>query len=405
MNIRRLSWQNLISNPLSTILCLLLMTFGVGVISLVLLLNNEVEQQLQRNLKGIDMVVGAKGSPLQLILSTVYHIDNPTGNIPIEEVNKLKKNPMVKSSIPLSFGDTYNGFRIVGTTHAYAELYQAKLKEGKLWNQTLEVVVGNTVAELNQLNIGDSFHGSHGLIEGGEIHDQFSYEVVGILEQSNSALDQLILTNTESIWKIHNHDTDDHVCSDPDHHHEHEEQEAMITALLVKFKSPVGFIQLPRKVNETTNLQAAVPAFEINRLISLLGFGAQTINMIAIIIMIVSGLSIFISLFNSLKKRRYELALMRVHGATRWQLVKLVLQEGMLLSLFGTIFGLLVSRFALYAMSLLIDVNYSFNSIHFSLIKEELWLFPISLFIGLAASLIPTIQTYNINIPKTLSNE
>ena len=403
MNITRLSWQNLLSNPLNTILCLLLMTLGVGIISLVLLLNNEIEQQLQKNVKGIDMVVGAKGSPLQLILSSVYHIDNPNGNISLKEVEKLQKNPMVKSSIPLSFGDTYNGFRIVGTSYDYPKLYQAKLKEGRLWTKALEVVVGSAAAEINNLKIGDSFHGSHGLIEGGEVHDQFSYEVVGILEPSNSIIDKLILTNTESIWKVHNHDSDTHVCNDPDHHHEHEEKEgAMITALLVKFKSPVAFIQLPRKVNETTNLQAAVPSFEINRLINLLGFGAQTINMIAIIIMIVSGLSTFISLFNSLKKRRYELALMRVHGASRWQLVKLVLLEGILLSIFGTILGVIISRLSLFAMTFLIDTG--FTSIHFKLISEELWLFPVSLFIGLLASLIPTIQTYNINIPKTLSD-
>ena len=96
---------------------------------------------------------------------------------------------------------------------------------------------------------------------------------------------------------------------------------------------------------------------------------------------------------------------MRVHGASRWQLVKLVLLEGVLLSMFGTLLGVTISRLTLFAVSFFIDVNYSFGSIQFSLVKEELWLFPISLFIGLLASLIPTIQTYNINIPKTLSNE
>ena len=178
----------------------------------------------------------------------------------------------------------------------------------------------------------------------------------------------------------------------------------MITALLVKFKSPVGFIQLPRKVNETTSLQAAVPALEISRLTSLLGFGVQTINTIAFIIITVSGLSIFISLYNSLKKRRYELALMRVHGASKWQLVKLVLQEGMTLSLLGAIFGVLISRLTLFFMTFLMEQKYTVSSFQFNLINEELWLFPIALFIGLEASLIPTIQTYNINIPKTLSN-
>lgn len=421
MNIRRLGWQNLKSNPLNTLLSLLLMTFGVGVISLLLLLNNQIEQQLQSNLRGIDMVVGAKGSPLQLILSSIYHIDNPTGNIPYKEANKLDKNPLVDFTIPLSFGDSYNGYRIVGTTHKYAELYEVNLKEGRLWNRSLEVVLGSTVAEIHQLKIGDTFYGTHGLVEGGHVHDDYAYEVVGILKPSFSTLDQLILTNSQSVWKVHNHQPieeendhhDHHNCDHEHHHHEHDEiapetysipEDAMITALLVKFKSPVGFIQLPRKVNETTSLQAAVPALEISRLTSLLGFGVQTINTIAFIIIIVSGLSIFISLYNSLKKRRYELALMRVHGATKWQLVKLVLQEGMILSVLGAIFGLLISRITLFSMSLFVEHKYAVNSFQFNLISEEMWLIPIALVIGFIASLIPTIQTYNINIPKTLSN-
>jgi len=428
MDIRRLGWRNLKSNPLNTLLSLLLMTFGVGVISLLLLLNNQIEQQLQSNLRGIDMVVGAKGSPLQLILSSVYHIDNPTGNIPYKEANKLDKNPLVDFTIPLSFGDSYNGYRIVGTTHQYTELYEVSLKQGRLWNRSLEVVLGSTVAEIHQLKIGDTFYGTHGLVEGGHVHDDYAYEVVGILKPSYSTLDQLILTKSESVWKVHNHqsieeehyhhtcdhdDHDHHTCNHDNHDHEHDEivaetysipEDAMITALLVKFKSPVGFIQLPRKVNETTSLQAAVPALEISRLTSLLGFGVQTINTIAFIIIIVSGLSIFISLYNSLKKRRYELALMRVHGATKWQLVKLVLQEGMILSVLGAIFGLLISRITLFSMSLFVEHKYAVNSFQFNLISEEIWLIPIALVIGFIASLIPTIQTYNINIPKTLSN-
>ncbi len=431
MNIRQLGWRNLVSNPLNTTLSLLLMTFGVGVISLLLLLNNQIEQQLKANLKGIDMVVGAKGSPLQLILSSIYHIDNPTGNISYKEAKKLSKNALVDFTIPLSFGDSFNGFRIVGTTHQYPELYEVSLKEGRLWNRSLEVVLGSTVADVHQLEIGDTFYGTHGLVEGGHVHDDYAYEVVGILNPSYSTVDQLILTNSKSVWKVHNHeaieDSHDHANCDHDHEHDHHDHancdhnhgeevelsisedlgipdDAMITALLVKFKSPVGFIQLPRKVNETTSLQAAVPALEISRLTNLLGFGVKTINGIAYIIIIVSGLSIFISLYNSLKKRRYELALMRVHGASKWQLVKLVLQEGMTLSLLGAIFGLLISRLTLFFMSFLVEQKYAVNSFQFNLISEELWLFPIALLIGLAASLIPTIQTYNINIPKTLSD-
>ncbi len=424
MNISRLSWQNIISNPLNTTLSLLLMTFGVGIISLLFLLNNQIEKQLQTNLRGVDMVVGSKGSPLQLILSSIYHVDNPTGNIPYSEAVKIDNNSLVDLTIPLSYGDSYNGFRIVGTTHQYPELYEMSLNSGRLWSRSLEVVLGNTVAQIHQLKIGDTFYGTHGLIEGGHIHDEFSYEVVGIFNPSYTVLDQLILTNTQSVWQVHNHEVIEQTYEYDHEHHNCEREynaeestavglglsssipeDVTITSLLVKFKSPIGLIQLPRKINETTNLQAAVPALEISRLTNLLGFGVQTINIIAFIIIIVSGLSMFISLYNSLKKRRYELALMRVHGATKWQLVQLVLQEGIILSVIGTVLGLLISRITLLLISLFADHKYTFSSFHFNLLNEELWLVPITLLIGVIASLLPTILSYNINIPKTLSNE
>ena len=404
MNINRLSWINIIRNPFNTMLSLLLMAFGVGIISLLLLLNKSVEEKLQGNLNGIDMVIGAKGSPLQLILSSIYHIDNPTGNILLEEVNKIKSNPMIESTIPLSFGDSYKGFRIVGTTHAYPKLFQVNFQAGKLWNKSMQVVIGSDIVEACQLKMGSTFYSSHGLVEGGEIHNKHAFKVVGILDKSNTIIDQLILTNSESISTVHNHK------KDSNHTHEgvvgscSDDHSEMITAMLVKFRSPVGFIRMPRQVNETTNLQAAVPAFEISRLISLLGLGVRSINMIAFFIILVSALSIFISLYNSLKSRRYELALMRVHGATRFQLVKLVFQEGMLISILGLFLGILFSRLILYVVSFFIHHNYSFYSIQLGLIKEELWLFPIALFVGFIASLIPIIQAYYINIPKTLSN-
>jgi len=422
MNIVRLSWLNLVSNKLNSLLSILLMTFGVGIISLLLLINNEIDQQIQNNLRGIDMVVGAKGSPLQLILSTVYHIDNPTGNIPLKAVNKIKKNPLVKSTIPLSFGDSYQGFRIVGTTHAYLELYQANLLKGKLWESPLEVVIGSSIAQGNHLDIGSSFYGVHGLSEGGEIHENHSYTVVGILAETNTVVDKLILTSTESIWKIHDdeekadghhHEKENH--HEKGHHHKktskdkhagehHFSDDATITALLVKFRNPMGFIQLPRLVNERTNLQSAVPAFEISRLINLMGMGFQTINMIALVIIIVSGLSIFIGLYNALNKRRTELALIRVHGASSWQLVQLVIQEGLILTFLGLIFGLILSRLVLWVASIFFEANFSAKLFNFSLLGEEIWLLFATLLVGFFASIIPTIQTYHVNITKTLTD-
>ena len=387
MTIFKLGWRNLVSSPLNTTLSLLLMSLGVGIISLLILLNNEMKQQVKNNLKEIDMVVGAKGSPLQLILSSVYHIDNPTGNIPLSSINKLKKNRMVDLVIPLSYGDSYEGFRIVGTTYDYFDLYNAEIKEGRRWEGGFEVVVGSEIARINNLKIGDNFYGSHGLLKGGHIHRNYAYTVVGILNFSGTVIDKLILTDYQSVWNVHNKDDD---------------SEMEITAALFKFKNPSALIKLPRQVNETTNLQAAVPVFEMNRLINLLGIGFNSIQFIAVVIMIVSGLSIFISLYNSLKRRRYELALMRVHGASRWQLVKLIQFEALFLSLLGAFFGLLLSRLSIYIISSLVSENNTINNFPLTLVFEEFWLLPSALFIGIFAALIPTLQAYRTNIPKLL---
>ena len=198
------------------------MSLGVGIISLLILLNNEMKQQVKNNLKEIDMVVGAKGSPLQLILSSVYHIDNPTGNIPLSSINKLKKNRMVDLVIPLSYGDSYEGFRIVGSTHDYIDLYNAEIKEGRRWEGVFEVVVGSEVAKTRNLQIGDNFYGSHGLLKGGHVYNNYSYNVVGILTFSGTVIDKLILTDYH-VWDVHNKDDHSHVHDDGticDHDHE-----------------------------------------------------------------------------------------------------------------------------------------------------------------------------------------
>ena len=455
MNISRLAFTNILSKPSTTLLSLLLMSLGVGIISILLILNNHIEKQLDNNLRSIDMVVGAKGSPLQLILSSVYHLDKPTGNISYKEAKSLNKNVLVDFTIPLSYGDTYKGYRIVGTNEKYFDLYNLELSQGKKWSRSMQAVLGSSVASNKNLKVGDKFFGTHGFDDHGHIHDNHAYVVVGILKQSYSVADNLILTNLKSVWQVHeehddceddhshdhsnhdhsndhhshdhsdhnhSHDHHSHDHSDHDHSHDHHSRDhsdhdhshdnhsyddanKMITAMLVKFKSPVGLVQIPRKINEETNMQAAIPLFEINRLTSLIGFGINTINIIALIIMLVSGISIFITLFNSLKKRRYELALMRVHGATRIQLIKLIFLEGLSLSVLGTFFGLLISRFSLVIISSFTNQNQSFTNIDLSMINSELVLLIAALIIGFIASLIPALSVYRINIPKILSNE
>lgn len=404
MNIFLLSIKNISYRKLSTLLSVLLLTLGVGLIALIVQMQHHFKEQIDHNLKSIDMVVGAKGSPLQLILSAVYHIDAPTGNISLKEAEKLKKHRFVDKAIPLSYGDNYGGFRIVGTTYQYPELYEAKVSKGELWKNVFEVTVGAAVAKKMELQLGATFFGGHGLVDGGEIHEGQAYRVVGIFDYSNSVLDNLILTSTQSVWDIHHHEEDAHAHhDDAEHAHHHHETEKEITALLIEFRNPMALMQLPRFVNKQTNIQAAIPIYEMERLLKVFGVGIRTLNSLALVIILVSGLSIFISLYNSLKDRKQELAFMRTYGANKLQLVGLVLLESFTITTLGYLLGMIGSRLAFWVFAS--KSNIAFNGkIQFNFLQEELWLLGFLFLMTILAAVIPAINIYRLNISKTLSN-
>ncbi|MCE7054640.1 ABC transporter permease [Algoriphagus sp. AGSA1] len=426
MNISILSIKNITSKPLSTGLSLVLLALGVGLISLILHIDRHLQSQMNNNIRGIDMVVGAKGSPLQLILSAVFQIDVPTGNIKLSEANNLKKNRLIEYGIPLSYGDSYETFRIVGTNEEYPELYSMQLEEGGLWTKSLEVTIGATVAEKTGMKIGDTFLGSHGLSEGGHVHEDQFYTVTGIFQSSGSVIDQLILTGLESVWDIHDdhsshtaHD-DDHENHDPEpkasgeiktseeeeHDHDHvvPDENREITAMLIKFRSPMGMVQLPRMVNENTNMQAALPNYELLKLFSLMGIATTSLSMVAFVVILVSGISVFISLYLSLKDRLYEMALLRTYGASRQQLLGMIFQEGLLIAFSGFLLGIMLSRVGLFVIAYLLESDYRYGFKGSMLIIEEGYLLIITLAIGFLAALTPAVQVFKINLSKSLAD-
>ncbi len=455
MNLLQLSWKNLISKPLSMTLSLVLFALGVGLISLLLLLNKQLQEQFDKNLANIDLVVGAKGSPLQLILSSMYHIDAPTGNVPIASAKALMnpKHPLINRAIPLSMGDSHQGYRIVGTTYDLVDLYGGQMAQGNLWKDNLEVSIGATVADKLHLHIGDTFFGSHGLvIDENLVHDDApKFRVAGIFQPTGSVLDQLILTNTQSIWEVHAshdhedhedhdhegeeaHDHDDHAHHkhqhDADDHHDHnhnhpaqaisqeelvntganqrqqliETAEESITSLLVQFKARnYRTLNMQRNINENTEMQAATPAIEINRLYSMMGTGTDALRALAYIIVFVSGLSIFISLFSSLKDRKYELALMRVMGSSPSKLFFLIILEGLILAVLGFVIGIILSHVGMSVFSRYLEDAYRYAFSGWEFLKEEWYLLFGALAIGFIAAIIPALQARKTDISRTLS--
>lgn len=440
MNIFKLSWKNLFHNKLSLLLSLTLFALGVGLISLLLILNTQVQDKFDKNLAGIDLVIGAKGSPLQLILSSMYHIDNPTGNIPIKEIKPFMnpKHPLIETSVPISIGDSHKAFRIIGTTEEILAFYEGKVAQGNIWQKPMQVTIGAVVAERANLKLGDTFHSSHGLIEDDNlIHtDATPFKVVGILEGNGSVLDQLILTDTRSVWQVHDsHDHEEDAHSQEEEHdhegHDHEghdhsghdhddhaqetpaeskplseEVDQSITSLLVKFRGRnYQALNMQRSINENTNMQAATPAIELNRLYSLTGNVENLLRGIAAIIVIVSGISIFIALFNSLRERQYELALMRVMGASRGKLLWMILLEGLIIALLGFIIGMLLSRLGMGILSGYMEDAYRYSFSPWVFLKSEWYLLAGALTVGLLAAFIPAIKAARTDIHDTLTKD
>lgn len=400
----KLSWKNIWSKPLNAALNILLIAFGTGILTILLLASTQLEDKLTKNSKDIDLVIGAKGSPLQLILSSIYYIDFPTGNIPMKEAKKLMKNPFVKRAVPLALGDNYNGVRIVGTDSNYISLYGLKTQSGKFWKADLEATIGANVAKEHNLKVGDTFYGGHGLTEMKDEHKDHAYKVVGILAPQQNVTDNLILTAIGSVWKMHGDEGED---VEHDHNHEGEAEHAHdedreFTSLLIQYRSPMAVAMFPQMVNQTTNMQAASPAQESTRLFSLIGVGVDTLQWFALLIMFIAAISVFVNLYNSLKERSYDLAIMRTLGASKGKLFFIIILEGLILTLIGTIIGVALGHGILQLIGNYQESSQAKMSGAF-FIKEEFYLLVAGLTVGIIAAIIPAIQAYKADISKILA--
>lgn len=406
-----LIWSYLKARPLNTALNILLMALGIAVITILLLFNKQLEEKSGKNIKGIDLVVGAKGSPLQLILSSIFHIDYPTGNIKLIEAEKIARSRLVRSAIPLALGDSYQSFRIVGTTRAYADLYGAVLSEGQWWQNNLEVAVGANVRKMTGLKIGDELISAHGLATGGHAHDEQHYIVSGVLAPTNSVVDNLILTSVESVWLVHDLKP---AYSPADTTVRRStlvpsvsalDSAIEITSMLVRYRSPLAAVQLPRIVNSESSLQAASPAFETARLFSIMGVGIDILRGFAYLLVLISALSLFIALYNSLKERRYDMAIMRTMGASRFKLVMMLLGEGVLLTTLGSVAGIALGHTALEVFSVWV-AEAGKTGITGTIFYSQEWIILAgSLFLGLLCALIPAIQAYRTDIARVLASQ
>ena len=395
MNTVVLSWRFLLSRPLTALLNCLLMSLGLASITFMVLLKHQLDNAFERDLAGIDLVVGAKGSPLQLILAGVFHLDVPSGNVPLKAIEALGRNSQVAKLIPISLGDSLDTFRIVGTTLDYPKLYGAQLAQGVWWSAPMEVTVGSQVAAQTGLKPGDPFAGAHGLGAAVSHHSAQPFKVVGVMAATATVLDRLVLTATESVWEVHEKHEPAGSATAP-------EPEREVTLALIQYASPLAAVSFPRFVNANTSLQAAAPAIEITRLLKMLGVGIDMLRALAVVLLLTAALGVFIALWNAMRERRADMALLRMLGAAPWKVAALPLCEALCLAFVSCVVGLLLGQCLLAAVGWLLRLDQSVLLQAWTWPIELWWLPLIATLVALVAAVLPAVGAYRVSVVELL---
>ncbi len=404
MSLLRLAWRYLWAQPLTAALNLLLLSLGLGAICFVLLVSEQIEHGMRRDLAGVDLVVGAKGSPMQIMLAGVFHLDVPTGNIPLGTLKTLAELPLVAQALPVSLGDSLRGFRIVGSSADYLTLYQARFAEGRVWTGPMEAVLGTEVARRTGLKLGQRFQGSHGLGEQGTAHEAQSYTVVGLLAPSGGVLDRLVLTDLSSVWQQHesHHGAERVAEPHPVDGHNDAEPAREITMVLLKFRSPLAAMSLPRWVNAQPGLQAASPALETARLLRMLGAGTEVLRGFGFVLLLAAACSVFVTLLNSVRARQADLAMLRMLGAPPWRVALLVSLEALCLAGLAALLGLALGHSLVAILGALLAERQSLHISGAWMSAWELLLPLLAAGLALLAAAWPARAAYKLDVTDLL---
>ena len=415
-----LAWKNMLSKPLRSGFSILLVALSVGLYSIIFLIEQQLENHFSKNLAETDLVISAKGSPLQSVLCNIYHADVPTGNIHLSEVKAFfnPKHPVIQEALPLSLGDQVHSYRIVGTTSGYLDWYKLTLAEGDSFQQDFDAVIGSEVALQLGLKPGSSFEGGHGLNAEDSLESHpHRFIVKGVLMPTGQISDRLVYCPISTYWAIHDQGHHhDHEGENHDHEHHDEENRTVmsndslagrdydISALLLRFRgNNIQALNFGRMVNDNTNVMASYPAIEMNRLYELTGSASDLLKWIGLMISILAGISIFIHLWHSLQERKKETALMRLGGASKIFIFSAYLFEAVILGVFGVFLAWIFSHtfLELFSKTTLLKRSYQITGWFFHMYELRIYLFAV--LICMIAALIPSYLAMHSQIQEDLT--
>lgn len=414
----RLAWKNVRSRPIQSFITVLVIALALALPITVLALGDGLREGIviASDPFGV-LVVGAEGSSQQLVVNTVLLQDVPVGNIPYAYYDNLRNDPRTTLVVPLAMGDNIGGAPIIGTTLDFFELranandppaFQIAEGQGRLFADDFEAVLGSRAAEETGLNVGDSFRGQHGVMEGlpSDVHDDV-YTVVGILEPSHTAYDTAVYVTLKSVWAVHeDHDTEaghdeDEAAFDyprPILEDPQTAGEDRVTAILVKPRGYIEANQIWQEYYNDPEAQAAFPGQELGELFDLLEEGENLLQVVGYLVLAIAALTVFLSIYSATVAQEQSIAVMRGLGGSRRTVFRVVFFETILLTLVGTLlsrgigygFAVVIGGVVEQQSAIPIPIRYLPD------LEPILWLSTLGL--ALLGGIIPALLAYRVNV-------
>jgi putative ABC transport system permease protein len=406
--------KSLRQHALSTVVTALAIALASGLVMSVFAIQKQTRQAFAGGDVGFDAVLGARGSQLQLVLNTVFHLETSPGNLPWSAYQEIKNNPSVQLAIPYAVGDNYQGFRIVGTTEDIFNKFE--FQQGKKFQvqpggrffqgSNKEAVIGSFVAQQTGLKTGDVFQPYHGLIFDEKQKHNDDYTVVGVLEPTNSPSDRVMWIPIEGIYRMTGH-----VLRGTGETYTAKEGETIpdeakeVSAVMLKFRSPQTGFQLDQLINRQGKV--ATLAFPIGRtmaeLFDKIGWLNRVLELVAYLVVVVAAGSILASIYNTINERRREFAILRALGAKRTTVFSAIVLEAAIIAAVGTLVGFLVYWAILSVTSYIVRQQ---TGVVLNVFKPDwLWLtVPLLMIaVGAVAGLLPALKAYRTDVAENLT--
>lgn len=400
-------------HAVSTVVTVLAIALAAGLVMSVFSIQRQTYAAFIGGETGFDAVLGARGSQLQLVLNTVFHLETSPGNIPYSMYTEIAANPQVELAVPYSVGDNYRGFRIVGTTEEIFTRFEYRLGErfqvqpgGRIFEPTAkEAVFGSFAAKETGVKVGDVIQPYHGLIFDENSKHNDDYTVVGILESTNSPSDRVVWIPIEGIYRMQGHvlrGTGENYTATEGKVIPDEAKE--VSAVMLKLRSPQAGMNLDQLINKQG--KAATLAFPIGRsmaeLFAKLGWLNRVLELVAYMVVIVAAFSILASIYNSINERRREFAILRTLGATKTTVFSVIITEASLIALIGSLVGFAVFAAIMFVTAYIVreQTGVVLNIFQFDKIFV---ITPILMTLaGAAAGLLPAFKAYSTDVAENL---